>query len=284
MTATVEDLQEWVGRREEMVDHVSAAIVHRMALTLDRDDPEPRAGDPLPPPWHWMFCVPAVRQSELGPDGHARRGGFLPPIPLPRRMWAGSRIEFRAPLRVGREVRRVSEITRVEEKTGRSGRLIFLHVRHDYHGPDGLAVRDDQDIVYRDAPAAGEGPPPRQEPPSGAAWTRTVRPDPVLLFRYSALTFNGHRIHYDHPYVTGEEGYPSLIVHGPLLGTLLCDLVRRQRPGARMTRFAFRNVRPVYDTAPFTTAGKPEGDGASLWVVDANGALACKAEAAFEEN
>lgn len=281
MTAASQDLESWIGRREEMADHVGPAIVHRMALTLDRDDPEPKAGDPLPAPWHWMFCVPAVRQSELGADGHAKRGGFLPPIPLPRRMWAGSRIAFHAPLRVGAEIRRVSEITGVEEKHGRSGRLIFLGVRHDYHGPDGLAISEEQDIVYREAPAPGEAPPARRDPPDGAVWTRTIMPDPVLLFRYSALTFNGHRIHYDHPYVTGEEGYPSLVVHGPLLGTLLCDLARREAPQAEMTHFAFRNVRPVFDTGPFTVAGKPEGTGASLWVVDADGALACQAEVEF---
>lgn len=281
MNDTLAELERWVGRTETMEDIVAPAIVHRMALTLDRDEPVPAPGDPLPPPWHWMLCVPAVPHSQLGPDGHARRGGFLPPIRLPRRMWAGSRIDFHAPLRVGETVRRVSEIESIEEKEGRSGRLMFVCVRHDYHGPSGLAIADRQDIVYRDLPAPGEGPPPRREPPGDPAWSRTVDPDPVLLFRYSALTFNGHRIHYDHPYVTGEEGYPGLIVHGPLLGTLLLDLLRRERPDAVVRRFSFRNLRPVFVGAPFTVAGKPEADGAALWATDADGALACKAEASL---
>jgi 3-methylfumaryl-CoA hydratase len=273
-------IRDWIGRSETVDDVVTASALAKMSVTLARDDPPPGTGDPVPPGWHWMFAHAAAPAAALGPDGHTRRGGFLPPVVLPRRMWAGGRLTFGPPLRVGQTVTRRSTVRDVAEKAGRSGPLVFVTVRHDYAGPDGSAVIEEQDLVFRAAPRAGEGAPPAEAPPP-AAWRRTVRGDPVTLFRYSALTFNGHRIHYDQPYATREEGYPGLVVHGPLLATLMLDLVRRNAPGRAVQRFAFRALRPVFDTAPFEVAGAPAADGkdVALWIVDAAGAVAMRATA-----
>jgi 3-methylfumaryl-CoA hydratase len=273
-----DELGSWVGRTQDRVDWVNPNHLAAWNATLDRDDPFPREGDEVPPGFHWALFPPLARQSELGPDGHPRRGGFLPPVPLPRRMWAGSRIRFEQPLRVGSRVEQVSRIDRVEEKSGRAGRLVFVTVRHTVRSDGALALEEEQDLVYREAPRPGATEPSADPAPPGA-WRREIVPDDVLLFRYSALTFNGHRIHYDHPYVTKVEGYPGLIVHGPLLAILLLDLVRRERPDAQLSAFAFRAFRPVFDIGPFCIAGKPAPDGLLLWAEDNGGALAMRAEA-----
>ncbi len=278
-------LLAWVGKRETRTDVIDARPVALLSATLDRDDPPPRRGDILPPLWHWLYFLPAYRQSELGPDGHARRGGFLPPVPLPRRMWAGSRIEWQRPLRIGDEVSRSSRIVSVDSKRGRSGELVFVVVRHELATAPGLALAEEHDIVYRElrSPAVDrDASAPVSTPAPGAvAWTRRIVPDDVLLFRYSALTFNSHRIHYDRRYVTEVEGYPGLVVHGPLLATLLVDLLRRQRPDAMLRHFEFRAVKPLFDVAPFDVCGRPEDDGykISLWVQGADGAVAMRATA-----
>ncbi len=273
-------LRDWIGRSETLEDTVTPVPAAALAATLDRDDP-PRPGDELPPLWHWLYFLPLHRQSEIGPDGHARRGGFLPPVPLPRRMWAGGRFTFHRPLRVGEAIRRTSTVADVSLKTGRSGSLVFVLVRHEIAGAAGdVALVEEHDIVYRAAPLPGEAAPAPRPAPATAAWRRDIVPDDVLLFRYSALTFNGHRIHYDRRYVTGTEGYPGLVVHGPLLATLLVDLLRRNI-SAPLTRFAFRAVRPVFDIAPFAVCGGPTGAGtAALWVQGADGFLAMEAKAA----
>jgi Uncharacterized conserved protein len=277
---------EWasfIGRSESRADRVTAAPVAALAATLDRDDPKPREGDVLPPLWHWLYFLPIHRQSEIGPDGHAKRGAFLPPVPLPRRMWAGGRFTFMAPLHVGERIERESKILDVTSKEGRSGRLVFVVVRHTIRGVGGDAIAEEHDIVYRDEPGGEARPSPPVPAPAEAAWSRQIHPDPVLLFRYSALTFNGHRIHYDRRYVTETEGYPGLIVHGPLVATLLVDLLRRSLPEAALCTFAFRAVSPLFDTAPFDLRGQPaaDGSGARLWAASATGALAMDATAAF---
>lgn len=253
----------------------------RLSATLDRDDSPPEAGDPLPPVWHWLYFLEAVPMREIGPDGHAKRGDFLPPVPLPRRMWAGGRFRFLAPIRIGDPIERTSEIADISLKKGRTGPLAFCTVRHTIAAGGAPCVIEEHDIVYRGAPVPGEAPAPAQAPPEGAAFGRTITPDPVLLFRFSALTFNGHRIHYDHPYVTKVEGYPGLVVHGPLLALLLLDLVRRERPDAALSAFSFRAFRPVFDTGPFPIAGKPDGGNLLLWAEDNAGALAMRADATF---
>jgi 3-methylfumaryl-CoA hydratase len=261
-------------------DVVTAAPLAGLAATLDRDEPLPRPGDALPPLAHWLYFLPRHRQSELGPDGHAKRGGFLPPVPLPRRMWAGGRFEFRQPLRVGDEIRRTSRIADVRHKAGRSGELVFVLVRHEIEGAGGLALTEEHDIVYRDAVQPGAPPPVGARAAQAATWSRAVLPDDVLLFRYSALTFNGHRIHYDRRYVTAVEGYPGLVVHGPLQATLLVDLVRRELPDAAIGGFAFRAVRPLFDTGPFRVCGHPRTEREiDLWIEDAEGWVAMDATA-----
>jgi 3-methylfumaryl-CoA hydratase len=221
------------------------------------------------------LCVPAARQSAIGPDGHPARGGFLPPVPLPRRMWAGGRLTFPKPLRVGEAVQRHSQVMSVEHKSGRSGELVFVLVRHEFHGAAGLAITEEHDIVYRDMPAVDAPAPTYSQAPAQQAWQRQIVPDDVLLFRYSALTFNGHRIHYDRRYVTEVEGYPGLIVHGPLIATLLVDLLRRNMPDAVIAAIEFRAVKPVFDIAPFHVCGQPQGDARTvkLWTRDADGHL-----------
>jgi 3-methylfumaryl-CoA hydratase len=273
--------RSWLGRTEQRSDLVCAAPLNAWAATLDRDDPEALPGSDAPPLSHWMFFAPLARQSQLGPDGHAQRGGFLPPIPLPRRMWAGSRLQFHHALQVGDEITRVSRITHIDGKSGRSGALAFVTVRHEISNARGVAIVDEHDIVYRDAPQAGAPAPAPQPAATDETFVRRFVPDPVLLFRYSALTFNGHRIHYDRNYVTEVEGYPGLIVHGPLIATLLMDLLRRERPHAVIQRFAFTAKSPLFDLHPFDVCGRfDDGERAvSLWARNHQGALAMQASA-----
>lgn len=283
----MDTLLAWRGRHEQRTDCMTLAQADTLAATLDRSDRPAQEGDTLPPGYQWLYFLPVVAMSQVGEDGHPQRGSFLPPVPLPRRMWAAGRLRFHAPLLLGEAATRESEITDVRLKNGRSGPLVFVTVRHRYLRADGqLAIVEEQDIVYRN-PAA-------REPPSSAAkaatasrdpasWRRSLTADPVLLFRYSALTFNGHRIHYDRPYSTEVEGYPGLVVHGPLIATLLLDLLRRERPEARVTQFEFRAMKPLYDGSEFQICGEPAADGRSvrLWSEDASGALCMAATAAL---
>ena len=279
-------LGAWVGRTEQRSERIAAAPLAAWMATLDRtDEPEPVPGTPLPPLAHWLYFLPRALQHELGADGHASRGGFLPPVPLPRRMWAGGRLRFERALRVGADALRVSTLTRVDAKQGRSGALVFVTVRHDISDADGLAIVEEHDIVYRGEPAvaspAGAVAPALPPAPADAQFSRTIQPDPVLLFRYSALTFNGHRIHYDRSYVTEVEGYPGLVVHGPLIATLLADLVRREVPDARIRAFEFKAVSPLFDIHPFDACGRRDAaDGSvALWARNHDGALAMQARA-----
>ncbi len=283
--AQLAHLQTWQGRSETLADLITASSVDALSATLDRDDPAPQDGSVLPALWHWMYFLPHARASEIGADGHPRRGGFLPPVPLPRRMWAGARLAWEPgnPLQVGQQVQRQSIIRSVTHKAGRSGELLFVLVEHQYRNDAGLALTEEHDIVYRAAARPGDPAPAPQRPPLAgqAVWSRTITPDPVLLFRYSALTFNGHRIHYDRKYVTEVEGYAGLVVHGPLIATLLLDLLRRQMPDAQLARFDFRAVRPTTDLHPFSVHGKPSADGKTveLWAQDHEGWLTMQATA-----
>ncbi|MCZ2495674.1 acyl-CoA dehydrogenase [Xylophilus sp. Kf1] len=278
-------LQDWQGRTETAQDRIAPGPVVAMNATMDIEADAPAPGTPLPELWHWLYFLPHQRQSDIGPDGHGKRGGFLPPVPLPRRMWAGGRLRWVAgnPVTVGQAVERRSHILSVQHKAGRSGELVFVTVRHELHNPQGLAVSEEHDIVYRAAAQPGEPVPPPVPAETGAAWQRDLQADPVLLFRYSALTFNGHRIHYDRAYVTGVEGYPGLIVHGPLIATLLVDLARRHAPERRLAGFEFRAVRPTFDIHAFRLNGQPspDGTGARLWAQDHEGFLTMQATATF---
>jgi 3-methylfumaryl-CoA hydratase len=272
-------LREWVGREETRVDLVTAAPIAALSATLDREDPEPTDATVVPPLWHWLYFLPLAPMSDVGPDGHPRRGGFLPPVPLPRRMFAGGRFAYHHPLKIGDRISRTSRITDVSGKQGRSGTLVFVTVRHEIANGRGVALSEEHDIVYRENPRA-DAPAPKPTPaPTGETFAREIVPDPVLLFRYSALTFNSHRIHYDRPYVTEVEGYPGLIVHGPLIATLLVDLLRRSLPDAKVARFSFRAVRPVFDIHRFSVCGRQDGRRVSLWTRDHEGWLTMEATA-----
>ncbi len=274
--------EDWVGRRETARDVITADPLARFEAILDHDGPEPGADTAVPPGAHWLYFLNRARQSAIGPDGHPERGGFMPPVALPRRMFAGARYEFRAPLAVGMTVTRTSEIVSVKSKAGKSGALVFVTVRHDYQGAGGAGLTEEQDIVYREAPEPGAAPPTPPAAPEGASWSRTIEPDPVLLFRYSAVTFNGHRIHYDRDYCRDVEGYPGLVVHGPLIATFLMDLCAQERPDAALRRFAFKAMSPLFDIAPFTVNAAPaDGGGWALWAANPDGGLAMEASAAF---
>jgi 3-methylfumaryl-CoA hydratase len=276
-------LQAWIGRSETARDTITPTPVRALEATLDHPARPVETGMPLPPLWHWLYFLPLHRHSEIGADGHARRGGFMPPVSLPRRMWAGSQFEFHAPLRVGDAVERRSTIVEVALKQGRTGPLVFVKVRHDLHcnGAAQPAIVEFHDIVYREARQPTDIDPPPQPAPIGATWQREIVPDDVLLFRYSALTFNGHRIHYDRRYVTTVEGYPGLIVHGPLIATLLLDLIRRNAPDTDVASFSFKAVRPTFDLHPLRICGQARDDGGSLrlWAQDHEGWLTMDAVA-----
>lgn len=268
---------DWIGRSETAHDHLSHNLLKRIAATFG--ETVPAEGEAVAPLWQWCFFQDALPESALGSDGHPARGGFLPPADNRNRMWAGGRIEFLHPLRAGEAATRMSTITQVEEKAGRTGSLLFVTVRHDYSQDGRLAIREEQDIVYR------EPTPPK--PGSGDAlaqgeWTETVEPTPTLLFRYSAVTFNGHRIHYDYPYVTATEGYAGLVVHGPLIATLNLRAFCRAHPDATLRRFSYRGIRPLIAPQPFEVGGRLTATGvAELWAGNAEG-LAQTAQVYFE--
>jgi 3-methylfumaryl-CoA hydratase len=277
------ELTAWIGRTETLHDEVGPTPVVALTATLDHPPLNVVAGTALPPLWHWLYFLPMHRQSEIGPDGHAKRGGFLPPVALPRRMWAGSQFEFRTPVCVGDRIARTSTIADVSSKAGRTGKLVFVKVRHELRCNDAAepSLIEFHDIVYRDAKQPGDVEPPPQPAPQVATWQRQIVPDDVLLFRYSALTFNGHRIHYDRSYVTEVEGYPGLIVHGPLIATLLMDLLRRELPAAEVAGIRFKAVRPTFDLQPFRVSGALQDDGRTvhLWAQDHEGWLTMDATA-----
>ncbi len=276
-----DNLQAWIGRTETQADVAAEAPLAALAATLDHLDP-PWRPDEVPPLGHWLYFLPRTPQRDIGPDGHAKRGGFLPPVDLPRRMWAGGEFQFLAPVPIGAPLTRRSAIGSIEHKQGRSGDMIFVRVEHDVSAGAMPAIREVHNIVYREAPKPGEATPPPEKAASAAEFYRQIVPDPVLLFRYSALTFNGHRIHYDRRYCEEVEGYPGLIVHGPLTATLLMDLFLRQMPGAPVKSFRFRAQRPLFDVHPFMVCGAHSSSGAKLWALDREGFLAMTAELEIE--
>ena len=271
-------LQDWVGRREEAVDLVTAAQVSALAALLDHETPPWPLGC-LPPLAHWFYCLNRTQQAQLDHDGHEMRGAFLPPVDLPRRMWAGGHLTFLHPVRFGAVLRRASKITEIGEKQGRSGPLTFVTVSHRYEDGKGLAIDERQDLVYRAPPQATSNTITLHAPPACEAdWERLVAPDPVMLFRYSALTYNAHRIHYDRDFCLGNEGYPGLVVHGPLVVSLLVDLFLRHNPGVQVTELSYRALTPLFDTQPFLLKGKATDHGADLWALTPEGQVAMSAQ------
>jgi 3-methylfumaryl-CoA hydratase len=276
----VDSYRDWIGKSEETADVITPSPAQRMAATLNRSEVYIE-GAALPPAWHWLYFLPAARLDNTGEDGHARRGGFLPPVALPRRMWAGGRIAFHRPLHIGEKALKKSTVADVTTKQGKSGQLVFVLVRHEIIGEQGLALLEEQDIVYRELASTQAAPTP-QPAPAEAQWSKVITPDPVLLFRFSALTFNSHRIHYDRTYCIEVEGYPGLVVHGNLTATLLLEALREHVPDQVVTAFSFRAVSALYDTAPFRVEGRIDGSEAKLWALNSQGEFAMTGTATLD--
>jgi 3-methylfumaryl-CoA hydratase len=275
----MDNLREWVGRIETVHDDMAVSQAQAAAATFNESVAAFAAGAELPVPWHWFYFLPRAPQPDLDDDGHPKRGGFLPPVPYPRRMFAGSRLSVRQPLRLGAPATREGVIRDVQLKSGKSGNLAFVTVGYRFTQGGALCLEEEQDIVYREpgAPVPPPVPAPWPATPSDA-WTREVTPDARLLFRFSALTFNAHRIHYDRPYARDVEGYPGLIVHGPLTATLLAQLVRQQQTRP-IAAFSFRGVAPLFDLAPYRLVGRADGDTVALEAQGPDGRVALQATA-----
>ena len=281
-TLDLDHLRQWIGRKAEVTDIVTAQLVKGLRATLFQEIGEPKTGDAAPFTVHWCLGQPVYPMSELGPDGHPTRGGFLPPVPLPRRMWAGGELQFIDPLRVGDETTRTSRISDVTLKTGSTGTLCFVSVEHVVTTSRGPAIRERQDIVYRDVSTTQPAAPAKAAPPPPAAKHRETHvSDPVLLFRYSALTFNGHRIHYDRDYVTKVEGYPGLIFHGPLQAALIVELAAKLHGGQPPKTFSYRGVQPLFEGGEFSVNANDAAGGLELWTANAEGQPTMKGTATW---
>ena len=275
-------LTYWIGKQEFTNDVISLMPLKALSATLDLEHIELEERSKIRGLWHWLYFLPMHHQKEIGKDGHARRGGFLPPVELPRRMWAGGQFIFHSDISIGDKVKRISTIENINEKSGRTGPLVFVKIRHEIYIQNKVSpsLVEYQDIVYRDEKRESEKDLVPKRADVNSEWFREVAPDEVLLFRYSALTFNGHRIHYDRRYATEEEGYPGLVVHGPLLATLLMDLVYRQLPHVDVKEFRFKALRPIFDLNSFSLHGEPSDslNNIKLWIKDHDGLLAMEAE------
>ena len=281
MKIDIDALRTHIGRKIEETDEATLPPMRGMTVVFERPEPAPKRGDPVPPGWHWCFFVPLAPRSVLGADGLPTSGGVLPEMPLPRRMFAGQAYTFHAPILVGDELRRETELADLQLREGGTGTMVFATVRRRIYTPRGLAVTEDQHTVFREAadPAAPARAPKRDPAPTDVAWRRTYAPDTVTLFRYSALTLNPHRIHYDRTYAMQEEGYPGLVVHGPFSQQCLLDLLRDNLPGKAIRTFTMRARAPLFDTAPFTVIGRPTAEGAEVWAVGPDGGIAMQASA-----
>lgn len=273
---------EWIGRENNLTDHISIKAIEALAATLDLDSVF-KEGDSIPEGWHWLFFNSVVKQSKLGTDGHPARGGFLPPIDKPRRMWAGSRIRYLNNLPIGVNASRVSKIINVVKKQGASGEMWFVTVEHSTIYKDIVCIIEEQDLVYRDpAPTSVSVAATGKESQIKADWSSSVTPCTTMLFRYSALTFNGHRIHYDQSYAKNEENYPDLVVHGPLTSTLLQQKAVEHNNGKELVSFDFRGTAPLFVNRLITLNGRQtDTNTMELWALDNNGVTAMKALAKF---
>lgn len=276
-------LQQWVGKQESIEETIAPEPLHRMRATLDMEAVAINTGDAVPALWHWAYFLTPVRASELGRDGHPALGSFMPPVPLPRRMWAGGRFTFGKPVRVGETAQKVSTIRDVKIKEGRTGKLCFVEVEHTILVKDELRFSEIHNIVYRDVKQPGEDDVLPPQAPDNAQWTKEVIPSSTQLFRYSALTFNGHRIHYDLEFCRQVEGYPGLVFHGPLTATLLLQLAERENPGRKVAGYDFRAFSPLYDNAPFSLNGRLRDGSAEMWASNVDGGLAMKSSVKFAD-
>ncbi|MDR8394723.1 acyl-CoA dehydrogenase [Paraburkholderia sp. USG1] len=274
----IEHLRGWVGKSVTSEQNIEPFPARALAGLLDHEQ-TCRTGDALPLPWHWLYFLDTPSRAGTGTDGHPARGDFLPPVPLPRRMWAAGQLKVQSLLVTGQPARKVSTVRSVEHKEGKTGPLVFVQLAHELLQSGRLCIQEEQTLVYREAAIGPVALPPGEPAPAAAQWSRTVTPDPVLLFRFSALTYNGHRIHYDRDYAVHQEFYPALVVHGPLLATLLLDLLYSERPNAVVTDFRFRALRPTFDTDAFRLCGHLQGHTVQLWTVDSGGMVGMSARA-----
>jgi len=278
----LDHLRQWIDRTTEASDIVTAQLVKGLRATLFMEIGEPKPGDPAPWTVHWCLAQPVFPMSALSQDGHPTRGGFLPPVPLPRRMWAGGELEFFESLRVGDQMTRTSRISDVTMKTGSTGVLCFVSVEHLITTSRGTAIRERQDIVYRDvAPAQSSAPAKPAAPPPSAQHRESHMADPVLLFRYSALTFNGHRIHYDRDYVTKVEGYPGLVFHGPLQAAFIVEFAAKLHGGKPPKKFSYRGLQPLFEGSEFSINANDTGAGMDLWTANSAGQPTMKGNATW---
>jgi 3-methylfumaryl-CoA hydratase len=281
-TLDLDDLRSHIGRSQTASDVIHAGPPNLLRLALGRAEPELRDGDVLPPAWLALYFLPRIAPEGLRPDGSPRDTGVVPPLALPRRMFAGERVRLHRDVRVGETLRRETRLADISVKQGGTGTLVFATVTSRISDTGGLVIEEERRTVFREEVKAGERnqAPRRDAPPDDLPWRRTVTPEPVLLFRYSALTFNSHRIHYDRTWATQAEGYPGLVVHGPLTTTLLIDFARDRNPGKRITSYATQARAPLFDTAPFELRGRPaqSGRGSELWAVTPEGTIAMSAE------
>lgn len=277
----LDGLKRHIGTRQTTSDVITATPANLLRLTFDRLEPEFKDGDVLPPGWHVLYFLPRFAPHELRPDGAAAGSGVIPAMPLPRRMFAGQTFRFHRPLRIGDCVRQETELTDISAKTGGTGTLVFATVVNRISGPDGLAVEDERRTVFREEVKAGErNQAPRRDPaPADVPWCRTITPDPVLLFRFSALTFNSHRIHYDRRWAMEVEGYPALVVHGPLTSSLLIDFARDNNRGRTMKSYTTQARAPLFEGTPFELRGRPSAAGCDVWAVTPEGTVAMSAQA-----
>lgn len=280
-TIDIDHLRSWVGKEHSVADDLRLFPARALAAAFDHAR-LPESGDALPPSWHWLYFHDTPSASGTGADGHPKKGGFLPPVPLPRRMWAAGNIQVDRPLVLGTLASKTSRILSVELKEGKSGALVFVNIEHSLFQHEQRCIVEEQNVVYRDMPTSSLLP-PGESAPVEFDWSTTIVPDPVLLFRFSALTYNGHRIHYDRDYAIRQEFYPALVVHGPLLATLLLDFVAGKVTDKRVMKFSFRAVRPTFDNAPFKICGKRDDDTVKLWTVDAEGFAGMTAKVELKE-
>lgn len=280
MATADQPYSDWIGSTEEREDLIALSPALGVEATLNNENSPLRAGSPLPPLWQWFYFLPQVAAARISTDGHPERGGFLPPVRLPRRMFAGARMHFIEPLIIGEAASRHGEVIKIAEKSGASGKLVFVTVRYRISQHGRLCIEEDQDIVYREPGEPVAAPVALAELPAApeGSWSQTITPDPVLLFRFSALTFNAHRIHYDRPYAMNEEGYPGLVVHGPLTAVMLLELVRSNST-RRVEKFSFRGMAPLFDLTPFQLQAIPQSREVDLQAVRADGKTTMQARA-----
>ena len=282
---SLDALKTHIGRRVVSTDVATPTPANLLRLTFGRPEPEFKVGDPLPPGWNKLYFLPRFTQDQLRPDGSPADTGVVPPMPLPRRMFAGERLRFHRPIRIGDALRCETELADISLKTGGTGTLVFTTVVLRISTPEGLALEEERRTVFREEVKSGarNQAPQREEAPADAPWRRRVTPDPILLFRYSALTFNSHRIHYDRTWAMEAEGYPGLVVHGPLTSTLLIDFARDHNPGRTFLTYTTQARAPLFDTAPFELRGRPSasGKGCELWAVTPQGTVAMSAQVEF---